>query len=705
MSLFKQLRKEISYLEEAQIAEIYEAFLVAQDAHSGQKRDNGENYLTHPIAVATVLASMHMDHQSIAAALLHDVVEDTAVTKEFITSKFGNTVADLVDGVTKLTQIEFSGSHAETQAESFRKMVLAMSRDIRVILIKLADRLHNMRTIGGVVANKGKRISRETLDIYAPIANRLGMHALCLELETLAFTILYPRRHRILLEAVEKARGNRKEVMATIEKEIKQGIAKSTLPEVTVSGREKNLYSIYRKMSTRHILFAAVMDVYAFRIIVQSIDDCYRMLGIAHSLYKPVPGKFKDYIAIPKANGYQSLHTTLFGLYGVPIEIQIRTKEMDNMANNGIAAHWLYRADDKLTNTAHIRAQQWVNNLLEMQQNTGSSLEFLDNVRVDLFPDEIYVFTPKGHIMELPRGSTVVDFAYAIHTDVGNTCVAARINHKFMPLATVLLNGQTVSIITAPDAKPNPAWLNFVITARARSSIRAYLKDQKYSESVQFGKQLLEQALAEMSMPLQQFDQKAIDALLEETQFKTLDDLYESIGLGKRLAIFTAHQLANAAQPEIKIDDDKNKPLLIRDAEGMAITFAPCCNPIPGDQIVGYFNVGHGLVVHTENCATLEKLRKQRGQYMPVLWADDVTGDFKAVVNVEMANQKGALAQLASAVADAGSNIDDIKMSDTNEDYSLVTIRLVVKNVAHLERVLRHISQVPMVMGVIRKKQ
>jgi len=702
VSLFKQLRKEISYLEEAQIAEIYEAFLVAQNAHAGQKRDTGENYLTHPIAVAIILANMHMDYQSIIAALLHDVVEDTVVTKEFIADKFGTVIADLVDGVTKLSQIEFS-NQAEVQAESFRKMVLAMSRDIRVILIKLADRLHNMRTIGGVMPAKSKRISCETLDIYAPIANRLGMHALCLELETLSFSILHPRRYRILHDAMTKTRGNRKEVMATIEKEIKQALVKKSLAEVTVNGREKNIYSIYRKMSTRHLQFAAIMDVYAFRVIVPEFDDCYRALGIVHSLYKPVPGRFKDYIAIPKSNGYQSLHTTLFGPYGMPIEVQIRTQAMDNMANHGIAAHWLYKADTKLADAAQVRAQQWINNLLEMQQNTGSSLEFLDNVRVDLFPDEVYVFTPKGHIMELPRGATVVDFAYMIHTDVGNSCVAARIDRQFMPLSTVLLNGQTVSIITAPDAKPNPAWLNFVVTARARSGIRAYLKGQKRGESIELGKQLLAQALAEMSMPLQKFDQVAIKALLEETQFATLDDLYESIGLGKRLAIFTAHQLANMAQPEVNIDN-KSRPLLIRGAEGMAITFADCCHPIPGDKIIGYFDVGNGLVIHTEDCATLEKQRKRRGQYMPVLWADDVSGDFNVEVNVEALNQKGALAQLAHEVAEAGSNIEDIKMSDTNTDYSLLTLRLTVKNTAHLERVLRHIGRVPMVVGVIRKK-
>lgn len=705
MSNFKQLHEKLSYLDENQIKLIHEAYTIADEAHALQKRDTGEPYISHPITVACSLADMHMDHESVMAALLHDVIEDTPFTKEFITNKFGHSVADLVDGVTKLSQIEFA-TKAEAQAESFRKMVLAMAHDIRVILIKLADRSHNMQTLAGVAPHKRKRIARETLDIYAPIANRLGMHELSTQLETLAFVYLYPRRYRIIKESIEKIRGNRKQIMQTIERELNQTIAKTDLKGATILGREKNIYSIYKKMKHRHVAFSDIMDVYAFRIIVTSVDDCYRALGIVHGLYKPVPGKFKDYIAIPKFNGYQSLHTTLCGPYGIPIEVQIRTEEIDYMANTGIAAHWLYKTTKKsTTDPAHIRAQQWVNNLLEIQQNTGSSLEFIENVKIDLFPDEVYIFTPKGHIMELPRGATAVDFAYMIHTDIGNSCVAARIDRQFAPLSAVLTNGQTVSIITAPGAKPNPAWLNFVVTSRAQSGIRSFLKNQKREESVELGKQLLGKALADLSISFYQIPPQAIEAVLKGSNLKNMEDLYESIGLGNRLAIFIAHQIANATQEEGKeTQPEEAKPMLIRGAEGVAITCAPCCYPVPGDPIVGYFNIGHGLVIHTETCETLAKLRKKQPEKcIPARWAEDISEKFKAAVNVEIINQRGALAQVTRAVSDSGSDIDDISMSDTSTGYSLIALKLMVRNVAHLERILRHISNAPLVVGVIRK--
>jgi GTP diphosphokinase / guanosine-3',5'-bis(diphosphate) 3'-diphosphatase len=715
--LFDRLRKKLNYLDDAQIEQIHQTYLFANEAHHGQKRDSGEEYITHPIAVATILADLHMDHQSIMASMLHDVIEDTNSTKEFIANKFGQAVAELVDGVTKLTQIDFS-TKAEEQAESFRKMVLAMSRDIRVIIIKLADRLHNMRTLDGVSPHKRGRISKETLEIYAPIANRLGMHTVCTELESLAFSYLYPRRYRVLKAAIDKIRGNRKEIMQTIEKELQQNLDKLGLKNTSIVGREKNLYSIYRKMRTRHASFEEIMDVYAFRIINEKIDDCYRVLGMVHSIYKPVPGKFKDYIAIPKYNGYQSLHTTLRGPYSIPIEIQIRTQTMDQMANNGIAAHWLYKSDDKnsIKDAAHIRAQQWVKNLLEMQQNTGSPLEFIENVRIDLFPDEVYVFTPKGNIMELPRGSTAVDFAYAIHTDIGNSCVASRIDRQFAPLSTVLVNGQNISIITAPDAKPNPIWLNFVVTGKARSGIRNFLKNQKQSEAIELGKQLLGKALADLSIAFYQIPSQAIQKVLNETKLKNLDELYENIGLGNRLAVFIAHQIINEMQTTISTESKSEitkspakekpeaKPLLIKGAEGVAITFAPCCYPIPGDNIVGYFNVGQGIEVHTEDCANLIKLRKQPEKCIPVRWADDITEEFKVAVNVEMVHQRGALAQVAKAISDAGSSIDDISMSDKGGGYCIVSLVLMVRNTAHLERILRHISSAPVVIGVIRKR-
>lgn len=709
MPLFKQLIKKLGYLSEDQQEKIYQAFVVAKNAHTGQKRDTGEEYLMHPVAVAAILADLHLDYESLMAALLHDVIEDTALSKEYILDKFGSSVAELVDGVTKLSQIEFS-SQAEAKAESFRKMVLAMSHDIRVILIKLADRLHNMQTLGGVGLHKRSRIAKETIEIYAPIANRLGMHNISTQLESLAFEFLYPRRQRILQKAIEKTRGSRKEVMELIEKELKHAVENSNLnkEDIEIFGREKSIYGIYKKMVERHVDFAEIMDLYAFRIITKSVDECYRVLGLVHGLYKPIPGKFKDYIAIPKFNGYQSLHTVLLGPYGIPIEIQIRTELMDQMANNGIAAHWLYKSGEKSTDSAHIRAQQWVNNLLEMQQSTGSSLDFIENVKIDLFPDEIYIFTPKGNIMELPRGATIVDFAYAVHSDIGNTCVAARIDRQFVPLSTVLFNGQTVSVITAPGAKPNPGWLNFVVTARAKSGIRAFLKNLQHSETVELGKQLLTEALAAIKISIHEIPPTVIDEVLQKTNLKNIDELYEEIGLGNRISIFVAHQIADTMHQEITlndIDSSKPKPLLIKGAEGVAITFGKCCYPIPGDQIIGYFDPEmHGLVIHAENCPNAIKLRKHPEKCLPVNWADNVQGSFQTEINIEALNQRGALAQLAQAISSADSNIDDISVKDSSGGYCIVNIKLSVKNLLHLERVLRHISNLPVVAGVIRKR-
>lgn len=708
MPLFKPLMKKLVYLSEEQIEKVYQAFLTAKDAHSGQKRDSGEEYLIHPIAVASILADMHLDHESIMAALLHDVIEDTAITKEFVLNKFGTSVAELVDAVTKLSQIEFS-SKAEAKAESFRKMILAMSHDIRVILVKLADRLHNMQTLGGVAPHKRVRIARETIEIYAPIANRLGMHNISIQLESLSFAFLYPRRQRILQKAIEQTRGSRKEVMELIEKELNLAVENSNIEksDIEILGREKSLYGIYKKMVERHVDFAEIMDLYAFRIITKSVDECYRILGLVHGLYKPIPGKFKDYIAIPKFNGYQSLHTILLGPYGIPIEIQIRTESMDQMANNGISAHWLYKSGEKATDAAHIRAQQWVNNLLEMQQNTGSSLDFIENVKIDLFPDEIYVFTPKGNIMELPRGATIVDFAYAVHSDIGNTCVAARIDRQFVPLSTTLFNGQTVSVITAPGAKPNPGWLNFVVTARAKSGIRAFLKNLQLSETIELGKQLLSEALAAISISPHEIPPLIIEEVLLKTNIKNIEELYEEIGLGNRISIFVAHQIADYMHKEVSsnFNNSESKPLLIKGAEGVAITFGQCCYPVPGDAIIGYFDPEmHGLVIHAENCPNAPKLHRHPDKCLPVNWADDVQGNFQTEINVEALNQRGALAQLAQAISSADSNIDDISVHDSSGGYCLVNIKLSVKNLLHLERVLRHISNLPVVAGVIRKR-
>lgn len=709
MLLYKQLRRKLNYLpDESQIEQIYQAYLFAADAHTGQKRQNGDDFITHPIAVAMILADMHMDYHSIIAALLHDSVEDTAVTKDMIIQKFTLGVADLVDGVTKLTQIEATNK-VEAQAESFRKMVLAMARDIRVILIKLADRIHNMQTIFALSAVKSKRIARETLDIYAPIANRLGMHSMYIELENLAFATLYPRRHRVLKTAVEKARGNRQGIVKALEKDLQHAIAKTSLQNVDIFGREKHLYGIYKKMQNRSMAFSDILDVYAFRILVDnSIDDCYRALGIVHGLYKPIPGRFKDYITIPKGNGYQSLHTTLVGPYGVPIEIQIRTPSMEQMAENGIAAHWLYKISDRMIDAAHIRAQQWVNKLLEMQRSTGSSVEFLENVKVDLFPEEVYVFTPKGNILELPRGSTAVDFAYAVHTDIGNTCVAVRVDHRFLPLSSTLFNGQTISVVTDSSAKPSPMWLNFVVTAKARSEIRNFLKNQKHSESVSLGKMLLQDVLSRMTLDITQLSPQIIDSLLQWAKVPCLDDLYEEIGLGNRLAVFVANQISNIIKhgqtANTKLNKLETKPLLIRGADGMAIDFSLCCCPIPGDQIVGYLNAGHGLDIHIKDCSVLVGLRNEVEKCVSVKWADDTKDDFNVLVHVEMINNRGALAALVKSIAEANSNINDISMLQRSERHCLVVLKLAVKNLAHLERVFRHVSNIPVVIGIVRKK-
>lgn len=704
MRLYKKLQKKLGYLKQNQIEQINQAFDIAYSAHAGQKRDSGEEYISHPVAVADILADMHMDPESIVAAILHDVIEDTSVSKDIIVQKFGKTVADLVDGVTKLNKLQFTSS-LEAQAESFRKMILAMSRDIRVILIKLADRLHNMRTIASLPPHRRRRIAKETLDIYAPIANRIGMHDLYIELENLSFAAYYPVRYKVLTESIRKARGNRKEIISTIDKDLKKYFAKSSLPDVAILGREKHLYSIYKKMIKKHLAFSDIMDVYAFRIIVDSINDCYLALGIVHGLYKPMPGQFEDYIAIPKINGYQSLHTTLFGPHGVPIEVQIRTKKMDQTANKGIAAHWLYKLEDQM-DESHMRAQQWINDLLEMQQRIGTSMEFVEHVKIDLFPDEIYVFTPQGKIIKLPYGATPVDFAYAVHTDVGNTCVLARINRQLAPLSTELKSGQTVSIVTRPAARPDPVWLSFVKTAKARSSIRHFLRNRKKTEVVALGKELLKEALASKSLSLKKISKEMINELLQFAKLENIEELYEDIGLGNRVALFVAYQLAESGKPkeaiEAKAIEGTGKPLLIEGTEGLAVSFASCCRPIPGDNIIGCFSKDRGLIIHTDHCEKISKLREQFGKCVLAKWSEHVSGEFIAKVKVEMASKRGTLAILSKAISDAEVNIEDININERIGEHYLVTLRLFVRNRDHLNQVLRRIENLQVVTQAYR---
>jgi len=688
-----------TYLEPGQVQEVYRAYLFSAEAHNGQHRMSGEPYITHPIEVARILAEMHMDHQSIMAAILHDVIEDTGIGKEQLAQEFGEEVAELVDGVSKLTLIRF-GSKAEAQAENFRKMLLAMVRDIRVILVKLADRLHNMRTLGALAPAKRRRVARETLEIYAPIATRLGMNSMRLELEDLGFAAYHPMRHRILAESVRKARGNRKEIVQKIETALRERLRQEGLPGRVV-GREKHLYSIYQKMRNKALPFNEVFDVYAFRIIVDTVDTCYRVLGAVHNLYKPVPGRFKDYIAIPKANGYQSLHTVLFGPYGVPIEVQIRTEDMDAVAEAGIAAHWLYKSGDRGSGTAQARAREWLRSILEIQTSAGNSLEFIENVKIDLFPDEVYVFTPKGKIMELPRGATAVDFAYAVHTDVGNTCVAAKIDRRLAPLRTPLHNGQTVEIITSPNARPNPLWLNFVVTGKARANIRLYLKNLKREEAIQLGRRLLERALATFSLQFAELSEQQIAEALEEFKLKSLDELFEAIGLGNRMAMLVARRLAPAAET-VAVEQNASRPLVIKATEGMVLTFAKCCRPIPGDPIVGFVSAGRGIVIHTASCKNLVEFRGMPEKWLDVEWEEEPQGEFPVEIRVDVENQRGVLATVAANIAEMGSNIENVGLEERAGMTTTLTFVLTVRNRQHLAKIMRRIRALPLVVRITR---
>ena len=694
-----------SYLESPQINLVRRAYFYAEQAHDGQKRRSGEAYVTHPLAVADILATMHMDHQSLMAAMLHDVIEDTGISKKAIAKQFGDTVADLVDGVSKLTQIEFE-SHAEKQAENFQKMALAMAKDLRVILVKLADRLHNMRTLGAMPADKKRRIAKETLEIYAPIAHRLGMNDVRLELEDRGFYSMYPLRATRLQAALKSARGNRKELVEQIQAALEKRLLSDNVISIVI-GREKHLFSIYEKMRTKKKFFKEIMDVYAFRIIVDSVDTCYRALGVVHNLYKPVAGEFKDYIAIPKANGYQSLHTVLVGMHGVPIEVQIRTKEMDEMANSGIAAHFLYKSNsDDTINASHSRARLWVQGLLEMQRSAGNSLEFIENVKIDLFPDEVYVFTPKGKIVELPTGATAVDFAYAVHTDVGNGCVACRINGRLAPLSQPLLSGQKVTIMTAQGAQPNPNWLNFAVSGKARSSIRHFLKNQRHSQSIALGRRLLTKAFDDLQMSLDELNDEQLQKLLLETKTETLEGLLEEIGLGNRVALSTAKLLSPDTDNKSRIGtmQNGNSPITIDSTEGTMISFARCCRPIPGDPIIGYISSGKGLVIHQDGCRNVVEARNHADKASQVNWAANVSGEFLVDIRVEVKSERGIIATLATRVHEQGGSIEHINVHERDAHNSVINVCIGVHNRVHLANIMRRIRLLSFVLKISRHK-
>ncbi|KEQ17677.1 bifunctional GTP diphosphokinase/guanosine-3',5'-bis pyrophosphate 3'-pyrophosphohydrolase [Endozoicomonas numazuensis] len=696
-----------SYLNPEQVNLVRRAYYYAEQAHDGQTRRSGEPYITHPLEVAAILADMHMDHHSLMAAMLHDVIEDTGIEKSAIHEQFGEVVADLVDGVSKLTHMQFENKTL-AQAENFQKMALAMARDIRVILVKLSDRLHNMRTLGVLRPDKRRRIARETLDIYVPIANRLGMHNLRIELEDLGFQAMYPMRSRMIRQAVKEARGNRKDLVGQVQRAIAARLEEVGLIGRVV-GREKHLYSIYRKMRNQSKSFAEIMDMFAFRIIVDSADSCYRALGMVHNLYKPIPGRFKDYIAIPKANGYQSLHTSLFGMHGVPIEIQIRTQEMEDMANNGIAAHWLYKSGDEALSGSHARTRQWLKGVLELQKNAGDSLEFIENVKIDLFPDEVYVFTPKGHILELPKGATPVDFAYTVHTDVGNTCVACRIDRRLASLSQPLQSGQTVEVVTAPGARPNVAWLNFVVTGKARSNIRHFLKNQRRNESIALGRRLLNKALVSFETHLDDMDDQVLKDQVEALKFDILDDLLEDIGLGNRMAYVVARMLmepGSAEAEKTQIDtSDSEKPLSIRGTEGMVISFAKCCYPIPGDPVVGHVSSGRGIVIHTESCKNIADIRHSPEKVLEVDWDKDVSGEFTVELLVELEHHRGMIASLATSVTAVEGNIEKISMEERDASFCMVQLVIKVKDRLHLARIIKRLRVIKGVHSINRRRE
>ncbi len=693
------------YLDPADIARIRTAFEFGAQAHAGQTRKSGEPYISHPIAVAHILADLRMDEATVVAAILHDVIEDTDIAHDEIVSEFGEEVAHLVDGVSKLAQIRFK-SKAEAQAANFRKMMMAMVEDVRVILIKLADRLHNMRTLGVMRPDKRRRIARETLDIYTPIANRLGLNAIRHELEDLGFAALYPLRHRVLSEAVRRARGNRKEIVAGIQERFEQRFAHEQLDADSLA-REKRPYSIYRKMQSKHLSFKEVFDVFAVRVLVETVDDCYRALGIVHNLYKPLPGRFKDYIAIPKANGYQSLHTILFGPHGIPLEVQIRTHEMHQFAESGIAAHWLYKTQGDRGSVTQTRAREWLRDLLEIQQKAGNPQEFLESVKVDLFPDEVYVFTPMGEIIELPRRATAVDFAYAIHTDVGNTCVACKIDRRFAPLSTPLESGQTIEVITAPGAVPNPSWLSFVVTARARASIRAHLKQLQDAEAIRLGHRLLTKAMVAEDCDIDELDEKRIDSILREYHQESFNDLLREIGLGNRMAPLVVRLLkveAGKLDPdEIRREGEgRQAPVIISGTEGLVVSFAKCCHPVPGDSVVGFLSTGRGIVVHRQECSNAADAGEHPERWLAVDWEKQPSGEYQSQISIQANNVRGGLARIAAAVSDAGSDIDDVRFDDRDVNLTIIDITVRVTDRTHLARVMRSIKQLRDVVRVSR---
>ncbi len=705
MFIFARLNQLLSqYCTDSERQKIAEAFIFGADAHEKQKRSSGEAYFTHPVAVACTLAEMQLDMNTIIAALLHDVVEDTEITDEEIAANFGETTSKLVQGVTKLAQIQFS-SKAEAQAENFRKMMLAMVKDIRVIIIKLADRLHNMSTLGPLKPEKKRRVALETLEIYAPIAHRLGMHHFKNEFQDLAFEALYPYRHKTLNARVQQARGHRKRLFDKLQQSLVRHLAKENISPDVVSGREKRLYSIYQKMLMRSIPFSEIMDVYAFRIIANSRRSCYSILGAVHELYKPIPGKFKDYIAMPKANGYQSLHTTLFGPYGIPIEIQIRTEEMDYTADRGVASHWVYKSHD----LSQKKMQQWLAKLSAIQSHSTSSLDFIENVKVDIFPDEVYVFTPTGEIVELPKGATAIDFAYSVHTDIGNKCIAARVNRRLVPLNRKLQHGETVDILTSPTAIPSPSWLNFVITNKAKHGIRIYIRNQENAQAAKLGKRLLNPLLQKNKLTIDQYSPALHQKICELHEAEDIPQLLNMIGRGEVDHIQVADNILNlhttiGQSPTNEPEDEK--VILDIDPNSSSLTsFASCCRPIPGDLIIGVMIPGKGLEVHTTKCVLLQKrkiLQKSPDSFVHLRWPDHTDQLFTSKLIVEIENHRGAIAELATKVSHRDASIIQINVEEAHKTHGVISLTIEVKDRQHLARIIRSIRHISNIYKVER---
>ena len=696
---FKALLSKLKYLPPPQLDIIVEAYEFGSVAHEGQRRYSGELYITHPVAVAGILADLHLDYQSIAAAIMHDVIEDTPTAKEQIEEKFGEEIASIVDGVSKLDQLSFN-SRAEAQVASFRKMMLAMVEDIRVILLKLADRLHNMQTLDALPRDKQKRIAIETLEIYAPIANRLGVYMLKTELEEHGFRFAYPYRYKVLERAIARTQGNQRQLVRKITDRLKNSLSNAGI-DAEVTGRQKHIYSIYRKMREKRRSLSEIADMFGFRLIMNSPDDCYRALGIVHKCYKPMPGRFKDFIAIPRVNGYESLHTTLLGPNGIPIEVQIRTDEMNRVAETGIAAHWQYKATDKEVIPPQTRAREWLASIDEMQ-SAANSEEFMEHVKVDLFPDNVYVFTPKGDILRLPRGATCIDFAYAVHTDVGNRCVAAKIDRRLVPLRTALKNGQTVEVITAKSAHPDPRWVSFVATAKARYSIRQYLKNLQADAARDLGRRLLNQSLRDAGSSLRKLSRSRMQEALDELGLADTNELFVQLGLGQRLAPLVTKLLLLEDAGARADDDDKKTPMVIAGTESLVVSYARCCHPIPGDDVMGYLSAGRGVIVHRNACGNLSEFRKQPDKWIAVNWEQDVEREFSSEIMVEVTNRPGVLAEIAARIADTGSNIEQVSVDERIEDIADLRFLILVRDRVHLANVIRGIRAMSVVNKVTR---